>query len=192
VTLTPGSFVRVGLILVVAVVLQVSGVSEITILGGNVDLIPLTVAAIAYYSGSVAGAATGFSMGVLLDLVTGQTMGAASLVLTALGYGIGRFRELRDPSHGLMPVPVAAVATLAWGAGFAAVSFMLDIGATVSPLVARDALVAALLNGALALPFFALIRKLLRPSLVVDPYDLRRRRRPARETGAIGLRGLEV
>lgn len=191
-TITPGAFVRVGLILVTAVVLQVSGVSEITILGGSLDLIPLAVAAVAYYSGSVAGAATGFSMGVLLDLVTGQTMGASSLVLSTLGYAVGRFRELRDPAHGLMPVAVAALATLAWGAGFAAVSFMLDIGATVSPLVARDVLVAALLNGALALPVFALARKLLRPSLVVDPYDHRRRRTAARETGPIGLRGLEV
>jgi rod shape-determining protein MreD len=192
VTLTPGAFARVGLLLVTAVVLQVSGVSEITVLGGNPDLVPLTVAAVAYYGGSVSGAATGFSMGVLLDLVSGQTMGASSLILTALGYGVGRFRELRDPSHGLMPIAVAAAATLFWGAAFAAVSFMLDIGARVSPLVIRDALVASLLNGALALPVFALTRKLLRRSLSFDPYDAGRRRRPARESGPIGLRGLEV
>ena len=190
--LTGGAFVRVGLLLLAAVILQVSGVSDITILGGNPDLIPLTVAAIAYYAGSVSGAATGFSMGVLLDLVSGQTMGASSLVLTLLGYGVGRFRELRDPSHGLMPIAVAAVATLTWGAAFALVSFMLDIGATVSPLVIRDTFVASLLNAALALPVFAVTRKLLRPSLTFDPYDLRRRRRTAREPGPIGLRGLEV
>jgi rod shape-determining protein MreD len=192
VILTAGTFVRVGLLLLTAVVLQVSGLGEITILGGNVDLIPLTVAAIAYYAGSVPGAATGFSMGVLLDLLTGQTMGASSLVLSLLGYGVGRFRELRDPSHGLMPIPVAAVATLGWGAAFALVSFMLDIGATVSPLVIRDTFVASLLNAVVALPAFAFTRKLLRPSLTFDPYDARRRRRPAREPGPIGLRGLEV
>jgi rod shape-determining protein MreD len=192
VILAPGAFLRVGLLVVTALVLQVSGISEITILGGNADLIPLAVAAVAYYGGSVAGAATGFSMGVLLDLTTGQTMGASSLVLSSLGYGVGRFRELRDPSHGLLPIAVAAAATLVWGAGFAAVSFMLDIRATVSPLVIRDMLVAALLNGALALPAFAVTRKLLRHSLLADPYDMRRRRRPAREPGPIGLTGLEV
>ena len=189
--LTGGAFVRVGLLLLAAVILQVSGVSDLAILGGNPDLIPLTVAAIAYYAGSVSGAATGFSMGVLLDLISGQTMGASSLVLTLLGYGVGRFRELRDPSHGLMPIAVAAVATLTWGAAFALVSFMLDIGATVSPLVIRDTFVASLLNAALALPAFALTRKLLRRSLTFDPYDMRRRR-TAREPGPIGLRGLEV
>ena len=189
---TAGTVVRVGLLLLVALVLQLSGIGVITILGGHVDLIPLAVAAVAYYGGSVAGAATGFAMGALVDLTTGQTVGASSLVLSALGYAVGRFRELRDPSHGLLPVPVAAAATLIWGAGFAAVSFMLDIGATVSPLVIRDMLVAALLNAALALPAFAVTRKLLRRSLLADPYDLRRRRGPARETGPIGLRGLEV
>ena len=67
----------------------------------------LVVAAVAYYAGSVAGAATGFAAGFLLDLLTGATMGASSLVLTAVGYGVGRFREVRDPSHGLLPVPSA-------------------------------------------------------------------------------------
>jgi rod shape-determining protein MreD len=192
VILGPGAFLRVGLLLLTALVLQLSGLSEITILGGNADLIPLAVAAVAYYAGSVAGTATGFAMGVLLDLTTGQTMGASSLVLSGVGYGVGRFRELRDPSHGLLPIAVGAAATLAWGAAFAAVSFMLDVRATVSPLVLRDMLVATLLNSVLALPAFAVTRRLLRPSLVADPYDVRRRRRPAREPGPIGLTGIEV
>ena len=36
------------------------------------------------------------------------------------------------------------------------------------------------------------LAKLLRPSLAVDPLELRRRRRPPREAGPLGLRGLEV
>ena len=35
-------------------------------------------------------------------------MGVSSLVLTAVGYGVGRFREIRDPSHGLLPMAVGA------------------------------------------------------------------------------------
>jgi hypothetical protein len=35
-------------------------------------------------------------------------------------------------------------------------------------------------------------RKLLRPSLAFDPLELRRRRRPPREAGPLGLRGLEI
>jgi hypothetical protein len=113
-------------------------------------------------------------------------------VLTAIGYGVGRFRELRDPAHGLMPVPVGAAATGGWVTAFAAVSFMLDVGSTVSPVVIREMIVTVLLNALLALPVFAGCRRVLRPSLVVDPAELRRRRRPPRETGPLGLRGLEV
>jgi rod shape-determining protein MreD len=187
-----GSFVRVGLLLLLTVVLQVSVVGQTWILGGTADLVPLVVAAVAYYGGSVAGCATGFVAGVLLDLAVGGTMGASSLVLTAVGYGVGRFRELRDPSHGLLPIPVGAAATAAWVSAYAAVSFMLDVGADVSPLVFRDMVVTTLLNALIALPVFTGMRKLLRPSLVVDPQELRRRRRPPRESGPLGLRGLEV
>jgi rod shape-determining protein MreD len=192
VILGPGAFLRVGLLLILTVVLQLSVVGQIGILGSDADITPLVVAAVAYYSGSISGAATGFAAGVLLDLATGATMGVSSLVLTAVGYGVGRFREVNDPAHGLMPVPVGAAATAGWVTAYAAVSFMLDVGASVSPLVIRDALVTILLNCLLALPLFTATRKLLRPSLRVDPYELRRRRRPPRETGPLGLRGLEV
>jgi hypothetical protein len=119
-------------------------------------------------------------------------MGLSSLVLTAVGYGVGRYREVRDPAHGLLPIPVAAAATLGYGAAFAAVSFMLDVGATVSPLVFRDIAVTTVLNVILALPIFWICRRTLRPALAVDPLDARRRRRKPRETGPLGLRGLEV
>jgi rod shape-determining protein MreD len=192
VILSVGSFVRVGLLLLLAVVLQLSALNQLTILNGHADLVVLVVAAIAYYAGSVSGSAAGFAAGLLLDLLSGATMGASSLVLTAIGYGVGRFREVRDPSHGLLPVPVGALATAAWVVAFAAVSLMLDIGARVSPLVIRDMVVTVLLNALLALPVFTGCRKLLRPSLAVDPLEVRRRRRPPRETGPLGLRGLEV
>jgi hypothetical protein len=62
----------------------------------------------------------------------------------------------------------------------------------VSPLVIRDMILTVLLNALLTLPIFTGCRRLLRPALAVDPLELRRRRRPPRETGPLGLRGLEV
>ena len=190
--LAPGTFLRVGALLLLAVVLQLSGLSQLYILGGHLDLVVLVVAAAAYYGGSTAGCATGFAAGFLLDLASGATMGISSLVLTAVGYGVGRFREVRDPSHGLLPLAVGAASTGAFLVAFAAVSFMLDVGASVSPLVIRDAIVTTLLNVLLALPVFTGVRRLLRPALKYDPLEVRRRRRPPRETGPLGLRGLEV
>ena len=189
---TPGAFLRVTLIVFVAVILQLSGLGPHRIFGAQPDLVPLVVAAVAIYAGSVAGSATGFGAGFLLDLAVGGTMGVSSLVLTAVGYGVGRYREVRDPAHGLLPIPVGALATLGWVTAFAAVSFMLDVGASVSPLVFRDMLMTTALNAVIALPVFALCRRVLRPALLVDPLDVRRRRRPPRETGPLGLRGLEI
>lgn len=191
-TATPGAFARVALIAFLAVILQLSAFGPHLLFGGQPDLVALVVAAVAIYAGSVAGAAMGFGTGFLLDLAVGGTMGVSSLVLSAVGYGVGRYREVRDPAHGLMPIPVGALATLGWVAAFGAVSFMLDVGASVSPLVFRDMLLTIALNAVLALPVFALCRRLLRPALLVDPLDLRRRRQPPREAGPLGLRGLEI
>jgi rod shape-determining protein MreD len=192
VTLTPGAFIRAGILLLVCVVLQISAVGQIGVLGSSANLVPLVVAAVALYGGSITGAAFGFAMGIVLDLATGQAVGVSSLVLTAMGYAVGRFREVRDPAHGLIAIPVGTAATLGFVATFAAVSFMLDIGAKISPLIFRDMLVTTLVNGVISIPVFAICRKLIRPSLVVDPFESRRRRRPPTETGPIGLRGLEV
>jgi rod shape-determining protein MreD len=192
VILSPGTLLRVGVLLLLAVVLQLSFLSQLGILGGHIDVVVLVVAAVSYYGGSIAGCATGFAAGFLLDLLSGATMGVSSLVLTAVGYGVGRFREVRDPSHGLLPLAVGAAATGGFMVAFAAVSFMLDVGATVSPLVIRDAIVTTLLNVLVAVPVFSGTRRLLRPVLKVDPFEVRRRRRAPREAGPLGLRGLEV
>lgn len=189
---TPGTYVRCTLLALVAVILQISGLGSGRVLGGYLDLSPLVVAAVAIYAGSIAGASMGFGVGLALDLLIGQTMGVSSLVLTAVGYGVGRYREVRDPAHGLMPIPVGAAATFAWVLSYAAVSFMLDIGATVSLTVFREMIATTILGAVFAMPVFAICRRVLRPVLLVDPLDLRRRRRGPRETGPIGLRGLEV
>ena len=99
---------------------------------------------------------------------------------------------MRDPAHGLIAVPVAAAATAGYLAALAGVAFLLEIESSVSALVLREALIGMLLNVAIALPFFGLARRVLRPVLVVDPLERPRRRRSTtrRSPGPLGLRGL--
>jgi len=191
VTLSRSAVLRVGLIVVVAVLVQVSVVSQVPIFGGSANLIPVAVAAVALLGGSLTGAAAGFAAGLLLDLALGMSLGGSSLVLTFVGYAIGRFAELRDVSHGLLPIAVAAAATVGYDAAYGAITFMLDIEATVSVLVLREMIVTTLFNALIALPLFALIRRIVRPVIAGGHYDSRRRWRP-REAGPLGLRGLEV
>ena len=190
-TVSPSSILRVGLLVLLGVVLQISGLAQIQVMGSSPDLTPLVVAAVALWAGSIPGAVTGFCVGLLLDLALGQNLGSSSLVLSAVGYGVGRYGELRDPAHGLIAIPVGAAATIGYLVAFSAVSFMLQLEASISGLVVRDALVTTLLNAIIAVPVFGLIRRVVRPVLLAQPAG-RRRRAETRETGPIGLRGLEV
>jgi rod shape-determining protein MreD len=192
VTRSAGAYARLVLLIVLAVVLQVSAVVDLRVLGASADLIPLLVAAVGFLGGSVPGAVTGFLVGFLLDLVIGPQLGASSLVLVGVGYAVGRYREVRDPAHGLIPVPVGAAATAGYLAGIAVVSLMLDVTAPLGLLLVREALVTVVLGAALALPVFALVRRVLRSALTDDPFVRRRRPAEPAQTGPIGLRGLEV
>ena len=79
-------------------ILQISCFGQIGFFGGHADLVVLVVAAVAIYAGACPAARSGFCAGFLLDLASGATMGVSSLVLTAVGYGVGRYREVRDPA----------------------------------------------------------------------------------------------
>jgi rod shape-determining protein MreD len=190
----PGAanYARLALLVIVCVILQVSGFARLAPLEGSGDLVPLLVGAVAFLCGSVPGAVTGFAAGLLLDLLIGPQLGASSLVLVGVGYGTGRFRELRDPGHGLMPVAIGVAATAGYLLGTAVVSLMLAVEAPISALVLRDAIVTVALNGLLALPLFALVRRVLRPAIAADPFARRRRSAEPLPTGPIGLRGLDV
>ena len=165
---------RLALIGLVGGILQLTAFSQITIFGVPADLAPLIVASIGFLSGSVSGAVFGFCFGLFIDTALMQTLGVTSLVLTVVGYGAGRVRELRDPAHGLAPVAVGAVATVAAALGFAVLQFLLGVDATFSMQLVREILMTIVLNTLLALPVYALCRRALLPFLPDDP-----RTRPA-------------
>jgi rod shape-determining protein MreD len=181
VIVTPGTFVRLTVLLVVAVVLQLAVVSQITLWGANADIVPLVVLSVGLLAGPVPGAVAGFAAGVLVDMALVQTLGISSLLLVGVGYLAGRYRELRDASHKLVPPLAGGVATLAYAAAFSLIQFLLGVESSVSPLIIRDYLVGALANVVIAIPVFSAVRSLLRPSLVEPP-------RPRRRSALTGLR----
>ncbi len=181
-TITTASVVRLTLLGLLGGVVQLSAVSQVTIFGVPADLTPLLVAAAGFIAGSMSGAVFGFCLGLFVDISLYQTLGVSSLVFTAVGYGAGRVRELRDPAHGLAPVAVGAVATAAAAVVFAVLQFLLGVQSPVSLLLLREILMTIVLNTLLALPVYALMRRVLRP---VRPEDPRRRRRRAYTTGGL-------
>lgn len=165
-----------------AVVVQIAAVSQVTVFGVSADLSPLVVASVGLLAGSLPGAVFGFAVGLFVDVALVQTLGVSSLLFIAIGYGAGRLRELRDPAHALAPLAVGAAATAFATVGFALMQFMLGVRAPVSWLLLRQVVVTILLGSLLALPVYALVRRIVQGSLPQDP---RRRRRRAYTTGGL-------
>lgn len=176
----------IGLALLVVIV-QEAAVSQITVFGTSADLTPLVVMSVGLLAGSIPGAIMGFGTGLLVDTVLFQTLGLTSLLYIAIGYWSGRLLELRDPSHGLVPMGVGAAATAFAGLGMALVQFLLGVDAPVSWLLLQQILITVLVNTLIALPVYSFVRWVLRRALPEDP---RRRRRRAYSTG--GLSPLEA
>jgi rod shape-determining protein MreD len=166
--------VRLALLGFLAVVIQESAVSQITIFGVSADVTPLVVMSVGLLCGSITGAVFGFAAGLFVDLLLVQTVGVTSLLFIVIGYWSGRLRELRDPSHGLIPVIAGAAATAFAGFGMAIMQFLLGVDAPVSLLLLQQIIVTVLVNTLIALPLYAFVQRLLRPSLPEEP----RRRRP--------------
>lgn len=178
---------RLCVLCLLVVVVQHAGVAQISIVGVSADLIPLVVMSVGLLAGSGVGAVTGFAVGLFVDLAFVQTVGVSSLLYLAIGYGSGRLRELRDPSHGLVPLAAGAVATAVALLGFSVIQFLLGVEIPVSFLLLRQVLATILINTLLALPVYALVRRIVTPSLPADPL---RRRRPRTGYPAGGVSGL--
>jgi rod shape-determining protein MreD len=182
VTLTPQAAGRLALIGLLGGIVQLTTVSQVSVFGVPADLSPLLVASVGFLCGSVAGSVFGFCLGLFVDTVLLQTLGVNSLVFTAVGYGAGRVRELRDPAHTLAPVLVCAAATAIAAVSFSLLQFLLGVEAPVSLQLLRQILMTIVLNTLLALPVYAICRRALLPYLPDDP---RRRRRRAYTTGGL-------
>jgi rod shape-determining protein MreD len=157
-------------------------VSRIPVIDGTADLSPLVVMSVGLLCGSVTGACFGFALGLFVDMTLVQTLGLSSLLLTIVGYGIGRLRELRDPQAALTPVAAGAAASAISTIGFAVMEIMLGVNAPVSFDLLREIVLTILFNTLLALPVYALVRRWLLADLPEDP---RRRRRRAYTTGGL-------
>jgi cell shape-determining protein MreD len=166
----------------VAIVIQEAAVSQISIFGVSADLGPLVVMSVGLLCGSLPGALFGFATGLFVDTALVQTLGVTSLLYIAIGYWSGRLLELRDPAHGLVPLAAGAAATAIAGIGMALIQFLLGVDAPVSFLLVQQIFVAVLVNTLIALPVYAVVRRLIQPALPDDP---RRRRRRAYTTGGL-------
>jgi rod shape-determining protein MreD len=174
---------RVAALAVAVVFFQIGVISEVPVFGVNVDISPLFVAFVGLLCGSTIGAVGGFAVGLLVDLALLQTLGVTSLIFTLIGYWCGRLRELRDPQAALTPLLVGASATAVSLIGYSLMEFMLGVDAPVSFELVRQIVLGVVVNTIVALPMWALVRRVLEGALPDDPR--RRRRRRTYTTGGL-------
>ena len=160
--------VSVAVYVFVAAILQVTLVASIDVAGGTADVLLLTLLAIALLRGAVAGAVAGFFGGLLVDVVTLDTLGVSALLYALAGYWVGRYGETtgRDRAH----APLLAVVVVTIAIAFAGLGLHALLGEDVS---ARRALFDALLPGLvlnliLGGPVWALSRTVLRRPTISD------------------------
>ena len=188
---TPRTAIRLALIVIAAVILQVSFFSFVSILGATPYVVPVVIVSLGLLGGGVVGAVCGFFAGVLIDSLLLQTLGVSSLVLLSIGYLAGRYREGFEIRNGLVPALLAGGFTLLGATGFAAIELMLGVDAPVSLLVVREIVVQALLAVLLAFAVYPLVRRALGQALIdyqpssrlLVPGRMRRRRARRRGRG---------
>ena len=153
----------IAVLVFVAALLQATIVPGLDILGGTPDLLLLTLIGIALLRGAMTGAVAGFCGGLLLDILTLDTLGVTSLVLALAGYWTGRYAETtgRERAH----APLLAVLVVTVLATFLGYGLHFLIGEEVSArrVVVETLLPTVGLNLLFAVPVFSLCRRLLRP-----------------------------
>ncbi|HZM42301.1 MAG TPA: rod shape-determining protein MreD [Acidimicrobiales bacterium] len=107
---TRAKLFRAALVLLAALVLQVTMLSDLRVLGALGDLmLALTVAA-GLTGGADRGVTWGFATGVLYDLMLDTPFGLSALTYALVGYAVGLAGSALMRTSGWWPVGVAAVA----------------------------------------------------------------------------------
>ncbi|MBL7497206.1 rod shape-determining protein MreD [Frankia sp. CNm7] len=163
------TFAALVVVLLAAVIGQVSVVARLPLPGGHPDLVLLLLAAAALVEGPVVGALLGFTAGLFGDLLSTHVLGRSALVLCLVGYLVGLVAEATERSV-LVALAAISGAVAAGSLGNVLVAVLLGDGAPTEagPVLLR-ALTAAL--------YAALLTPFLFPAVVAGVRRTRRVRR---------------
>ena len=173
--LTPKILARVAVIGLLGVLLQLCFFSRVELFHVSPDVLPALVVCLGLLGGSMAGAVSGFAIGLFLDCLLVEALGISSLVLLGVGYLAGLFRERFEIHSSLVPALLCMGLTLLAELGFGAVQLLLGVDAPLSVLIVRDVLLKSVYAFFLGWPLYLLLRRILRPALVEEPKVTRRR-----------------
>lgn len=165
---------RLGLVLLVGALVQLTFFSKIIVFDVAPDMLPPLAISLGLLGGAVVGAGCGFALGLIVDSALIAPLGITSLALLSAGYLAGRFREAFDIANTLVPIALAGILTAVAATIATVVQLTLGVGSDVSVLIVREIFLQGAMATGLMAGVYPLVRRVLRPALI----DLEPRRRP--------------
>jgi rod shape-determining protein MreD len=162
--------VKIALSVFVLAVLEVAATPQITPFGGGPDLIVILVVALALWRGVEAAAVAGFAGGLLLDAVTFEHLGMASLVYVGCAWVVATYAHRGEAGAGMLePAPPRALPWLVAGAtgvqfGSLILHVLLGDHPAAGILFWHQIAPAILQTTLLGLVLLPLLRRLFRPT----------------------------
>lgn len=150
---------RFALVVLSAVVLQVSVLDDIVIHHAHPDVMLLVAIGAGLAAGAQQGAVAAFAVGLVADLFVNTPYGASALTFTLVAFGVGiAAATATDRGSAAIRFATALLASAAGTMLFAGVGYILG-----EPLVLRSNLVATVAvvtlgNGILAMPVLAAVQ----------------------------------
>lgn len=161
--------VKIALCVFVLAVLEVAATPQLTPFGGGPDLIVILVVALALWRGVEAAAVAGFAGGLLLDAITFEHLGMASLVYVGCAWAIATYSRRGEAGAGMLaPPPPRPLLWLVAGAtaaqlGSLVLHILLGDHPSASVLFWHQIAPAILQTTLLGLVLLPLLRRLFRP-----------------------------
>ena len=145
-----------AVVVFVAALLHVTLVGSLDFAGGSADALLLTLLALALLRGAVVGALAGFFGGLLVDVMTLDTLGVSALLYALVGYWAGRYGETTGRDRGHAPLLSVLVGTVALSYAGYGLHFLLGEELSARRALFETLLPTLALNLILARPVFAL------------------------------------
>ena len=154
--MTFGEGALTAVVVFVAALLQVTLFASLDFAGGAADVLLLTLLALALLRGAVVGALAGFFGGLLVDVMTLDTLGVSALLYSLVGYWAGRYGETTGMDRGHAPLLSVLVGTVALSYAGYGLHFLLGEELSARRALFETLLPTLALNLILARPVFAL------------------------------------
>jgi rod shape-determining protein MreD len=147
-----------GLALPLAVLLQLSIASDLSLVAGAPDLVLIVVCGIALARGPAIGCVAGFAAGLALDVLAQHALGRDALVYCVAGYALGAAGEKLRPPAQVRSLLLVAVATVLVRIAEGGIAFLLGSDGALGRAFGVQLIAAPAASVLFAIPLLALLR----------------------------------